>query len=47
MNPPWEQGVESVPPGLPESAMVSKKEIGVLLPKEGELDVARVRVNFP
>lgn len=47
MSPPWEQGVESVPPALPESAMVSKNEIGVLWPKEGELDVARVGLNFP
>lgn len=47
MSPPREQGVESVPPALPENAMVSKKKIGVLLPTEGELDVARVGVNFP
>lgn len=36
MNPPLKQGVEAILPAWTESTVVSKKEIGVLLPKDGE-----------
>lgn len=47
MSLPLEQGAESMSPALTENAVVSRKEIEVLLPKEREFNVARVRVNFP
>lgn len=46
MSAPLEQGAESMSCALTENAVVSRKEIGVLLPKERELNIARARVNF-